>query len=415
MFSIQASKFRFRRGVYITPPTAKTLTYNGNNQDLVVAGKCPYGVLEYTMDGRANTSTTENWTTYNGNNWYTLNGSNNTGWSKTIPQGIYAGQYKIYWRVDADQNHYDYTNHPNSDNIDKVDVTIQRAAQNITLDSYNVTFCYHNISREFNVTGRYEDAVFAPLTVTGTVSASQNDTKITVYSSDAYGTGTGVVTVNTKETANYQAGSVTFTANITDHKWVETNVNSSNASQWPGCNNSSETHSKCWPWPDCTNTGFRHEICNYGCEAKRNVTLSPNPHRFSSSVIRSATCTEGGITRYRCACGYYYDVSGRPGATGHSWMWADTSLSMAYCQGICVTCRARGIVTEKEVAHSWSGTSYSGCCHWSKRCTRCGGGRSGGYSSHHGMKKYTKSKKWDIWAKKYVYTYGYKCHCGYKT
>ena len=54
---------------------------------------------------------------YNGNNWSTLNGSNNPGWSKTVPQGKYAGQYKIYWRVDADQNHYDYTNHPNSGNI----------------------------------------------------------------------------------------------------------------------------------------------------------------------------------------------------------------------------------------------------------------------------------------------------------
>ena len=400
----------------IIPPKALTLTYNGNYQNLVSAGSCPYGILEYTIDGTANRSNSENWTAYNGNNWYTLNGTNNTGWSKSIPQGLYAGDYKVYYRVDADQNHYDYTNHPNSGNIDKVDVTIQRAAQNITLDSTSVTFCYHNISRGFNVTGRYENATFTPLTITGPVSANQSGVNVTVYSSDSYGTGTGKVTVNTKETANYQAGSVTFTANIVDHNWVETNVNSSNASQWPGCNNSGETHSRCWPWPDCTHTGFRHEICNYGCEAKRNVTLSPNPHNsvyggtrdchtkcskcggtltgysshsFSASVIKAATHTAAGTTRYTCACGYSYTRSGTPAATGHTgyggWYYQSGQTHARNCSCGYVDVQGHTIVYKK-----------SGCCRISYYCSagtgNCGHSGSSGYSSHHGMTKYVKSK-----------------------
>ena len=424
----------------ITPPTARTLTYNGNNQDLVVAGKCPYGVLEYTMDGRANTSTTENWTAYNGNNWSTLNGSNNTGWSKTIPQGKYAGSYKIYWRVDADQNHYDYTNHPNSGNIDKVDVTIQRAPQKITLDSTSVTFCYHNINRGFNVTSRYENATFKPLTITGPVSANQNDTNVTVYSSDSYGMGTGKVTVNTAQTANYKAGSVTFTAHIVDHNWVETNVNSSNASQWPGCNNSGATHSRCWPWPDCTHTGLRHEICNYGCQAKQNVTISANPHnsvyggtrdchtkcskcggtltgysshRFSSTVIKAATCTTAGTTRYTCACGYSYTRSGTPAAKGHTFESAlhfytgNTHYRRSSCCGYI------------NVGGHTMTSSRSGCCYYHRYCVggdwgRCYDGNSSGGTQAHYHKATTTRTRVKI-GKQWKWKTTTTCHCGNAT
>ena len=398
----------------ITPPTAKTLTYNGNNQDLVVAGKCPYGVLEYTMDGRANTSTTENWTAYNGNNWSTLNGTNNTGWSKTIPQGKYAGQYKIYWRVDADQNHFDYTNHPNSGNIDKVDVTIQRAPQNVTLSYYSTTFCYHNISRSFNVTGRYENATFTPLTTSGPVSANQSNTNVTVYSSDSYGQGTGRVTVHTAQTANYQAGSVTFTANISDHSWVYDNTTR--------------------PWPDCTKNGTNHYHCGYDCGATTTSSVPPlahnsvyggtrdchtkcskcggtltgySSHSFSASVIKAATHTTAGTTRYTCACGYSYTVSGRPAATGHNysyggWYYQSGQHHARNCTCSCghsyIEAQGHTIVYEK-----------SGCCYRSSRCrssTGYCGSSSAGSVAHHGWSYYYNVVRGKPIRMK-------KCHCGY--
>ena len=413
----------------ITPPRALNPTYNGRYQNLVAAGSCPYGVLEYTIDGTANRSNSENWTAYNGNNWYTLNGTNNTGWSKSIPQGLYAGQYKVYYRVDADQNHFDYTNHPNSGNIDKVNVTIQRAPQNITLNYYSTTFCYHNISRGFSVTGRYENATFTPLTTSGPVSANQSNLNVTVYSSDSYGTGTGRVTVHTAQTANYQAGSVTFTANISDHSWVYDYTY--RPSNYP-----------------CTKNGTNHYHCGYDCGAKTTSSVSPvahtstyggtrdvhtkckvcgktltgyGSHSFSKTVIVAAGCETGGTTRYRCACGYYFDKSGEPGAKGHSYgPWIAYGFGQHYR-----ICNCSPYYQHKHFQdHTF--TSVSGvCCGSLQKCTKC---PATGYDTrkNHGHSTYRAvySKKpvirtrWDPWKKKYVtttvyeYTYRNKCHCG---
>lgn len=409
----------------ITHPKANDLVYNGYYQNLVTAGSCPYGQLEYTIDGTANHSDTEDWTAYNGNNWSTLNGTNNTGWSKTIPRGLYAGDYKVYWRVDADQNHYDYTNHPNNDNIDKVAVTIRRATQEIKLSTNSITFCYNYISRSFTVR-RYQDAILTfttsgPIDISpsgkqcdssGRKSTFSNGSSVTVSSLGTIQT--CYVNIYANETANYQSASKTFTANIVDHKWVEKNVDSSNASQWPGCNNSDETHSRCWPWPDCTHNGIRHEICNYGCQAKRNVTLSPlshksvyggtrdvhtkcskcggtlagySSHKFTKTVTAEATCTSAGTTHYKCACGYEFDKSDEPGKTGHNYYkrWYACSSTQHYKR--CTYSECQHYLYGN---HSYK-TSKSGCCYKYNLCTLCNYPHETGHKdcAHNGTYKKT--------------------------
>ena len=59
----------------VTSPTAKDLTYNGTSQALVNAGSTDYGTLKYSLD--------------------------NVSYSTTIPSGINATAYTVYYRVDG--------------------------------------------------------------------------------------------------------------------------------------------------------------------------------------------------------------------------------------------------------------------------------------------------------------------------
>lgn len=77
-----------------TAPTAKTLTYNGNAQDLLNAGSTNHGTIEYSTD--------------------------ETNWSQTIPQGTNATPYTLYWRLVGDNNHTDIDSQSISVSIAKV-------------------------------------------------------------------------------------------------------------------------------------------------------------------------------------------------------------------------------------------------------------------------------------------------------
>ncbi|MBE6786166.1 MAG: hypothetical protein E7538_08060 [Ruminococcaceae bacterium] len=65
----------------LTAPTPNTLTYNGEEQDLVSAGTVEGTDFEYSLDG--------------------------VSWSTSIPQAKDEGNYTVYYRVLADENHYD--------------------------------------------------------------------------------------------------------------------------------------------------------------------------------------------------------------------------------------------------------------------------------------------------------------------
>ena len=93
----------------ITAPTAKSLTYNGGYQKLVNAGSTPYGTMMYKCDG---------------------------DWSTSIPTGLNAGTYKVYYYSTGDANHEP------SDQSKYVTVTIARqksAAATAKNSTYNGT------------------------------------------------------------------------------------------------------------------------------------------------------------------------------------------------------------------------------------------------------------------------------------
>ena len=294
----------------IVKPVPNTLTYNKNNQDLAQKGSCIYGTLHYTKDMDANNGDT------------LRDGAQNKNWSTTMPQGKLAGQYKVYWIVDADQNHYDWFGHPN----DYVNVTIKRAAQNIVLSPSSMTFCHYYISRTFGVS-REENAPLSVTANSSAIGASISGTTVTASSKGTITTAT--ITVNAAQVPNYLAGSATFTATLCNHNWTHDYITTPR------------------PNPDCTKNGTCNDICTYGCAGKTTHDVPPlahnlvyggtssnhrwcsgstkcgqviegnSYHRYTSKVIKAATCESGGTTRYTCACGYYYDKSGEPAATGH--------------------------------------------------------------------------------------------------
>ena len=66
-----------------TAPTAKSLKYNGTEQELVTAGATSDGTMQYSL--------------------------NNTNWSTAIPKGKDAKTYTVYYKVKGDSGHSDST------------------------------------------------------------------------------------------------------------------------------------------------------------------------------------------------------------------------------------------------------------------------------------------------------------------
>ena len=102
----------------LTAPTPNTLTYNGEEQYLVSAGTVEGADFEYSLDGAS--------------------------WSTSIPQAKDVGNYTVYYRVLADENHYGIEG--------TVDVTIKECPHTWDEDGYCrkcKTFCKH----ENNVNG----------------------------------------------------------------------------------------------------------------------------------------------------------------------------------------------------------------------------------------------------------------------
>ncbi len=91
----------------VTAPTAKTLTYNGETQELVNAGTPTGGEMQYSLD--------------------------NTTYSADIPTGIEAKEYTVWYKVVGNANHTD--TEPQS-----VNVTIQKADSTLTVDGSTVTY-----------------------------------------------------------------------------------------------------------------------------------------------------------------------------------------------------------------------------------------------------------------------------------
>ena len=87
-----------------TAPAANSLTYTGEAQALVTEGRTNDGTMRYSSDG--------------------------TSWSTTVPTGVNAGSYTVYYKVIGDANHSDSA-------ARSVYVTIAKAASSCTAPTAN--------------------------------------------------------------------------------------------------------------------------------------------------------------------------------------------------------------------------------------------------------------------------------------
>lgn len=81
-------KFPMTAAEVAKAPTAKTLTYTGSAQELVVAGKAKDGTMQYALGKNSDTMPT-------------------TGWSASVPKGTKAGIYYVYYKAVGDSTHID--------------------------------------------------------------------------------------------------------------------------------------------------------------------------------------------------------------------------------------------------------------------------------------------------------------------
>ena len=125
----------------VTAPTAKTLTYTGDEQALVDKGSTTGGTMLYSLDG--------------------------TNYSDAIPTGTDAGSYTVWYKVDGGGNYENVASKSVSVIIEKADLTNVSVAQSGTL-TYN--------GHEQTATVTAQATVAGSQAVTFTYCAEENGT-----------------------------------------------------------------------------------------------------------------------------------------------------------------------------------------------------------------------------------------------
>ena len=82
----------------VTEPAARTLDYDGTYQDLLAEGESDDGIFEYSID--------------------------NKKWSTSVPTGMNAGDYDVWWRFTGDKNHNSLGAAKLAPKINKISLTI---------------------------------------------------------------------------------------------------------------------------------------------------------------------------------------------------------------------------------------------------------------------------------------------------
>lgn len=160
----------------VTAPTAKTLTYTGNAQELVNAGTATGGSLEYSLDG--------------------------TSYSATVPTGTDAKTYTVYYRVTGDSNHDGVA-------AASLDVTIGKATGSISFanTTINKTFGDADFTNAVTKTGD------------GTVSYASDNTSVATVDANGKvtikGSGSASVTATVVDGANYTYAMKTVSYTLT--------------------------------------------------------------------------------------------------------------------------------------------------------------------------------------------------------
>ena len=111
----------------IVAPTAKTLTYNGQAQELINPGTTTGGSFEYKLEGGT--------------------------YSASIPTATNAGNYKVYYKVVGDSNYKDLAER-------SIDVTISKANYDLSNIKFeNKTYTYDGLEKELTITGNLPSGV----------------------------------------------------------------------------------------------------------------------------------------------------------------------------------------------------------------------------------------------------------------
>ena len=111
----------------IVAPTAKTLTYNGQAQELINPGTTTGGSFEYKLEGGT--------------------------YSASIPTATNAGTYKVYYKVVGDSNYKDLAER-------SIDVTIAKANYDLSNIKFeNKTYTYDGLEKELTITGNLPSGV----------------------------------------------------------------------------------------------------------------------------------------------------------------------------------------------------------------------------------------------------------------
>ena len=153
----------------ISVPTANTLTYNEESQELITPGTTNFGTFQYGFDGNT--------------------------WSTEIPERTNAGTYTVYYRVLGDDN-------INTTEASTLEVTISpKVVSNPTIELSPNSFTYNG-----------EECEPTPTLYDGQTIIPSNE--YTVSYSDNINAGTATVTITDNQEGNYTvSGSTTFTIN----------------------------------------------------------------------------------------------------------------------------------------------------------------------------------------------------------
>ncbi len=295
-----------------TAPTVKTgLVYTGSAQELVKAGEATNGTMQYRL-------------------------SENESWSTTIPSGINAKTYTVYYKVKGDLNYSD-------SDVASVDVAIAKATpttENFKIDlPTNLIFngepkkvtvnCGADIG---DITVEYYSGETklesAPVEV-GTYTV-----KINVAASDNYNAASGItsddwkfaITECTKH--EWKNSKCTICKIDCEHKYEDGDSAISNKvttqatcveegvllSQCKICDYEEETPldivadaHKMSDWTEtvkatCSSTGTEERVCELGCGHKetRSTEKDPDNHTYGDWVVTAATCVADGVKVKTC-------------------------------------------------------------------------------------------------------------------
>ena len=154
-----------------TAPTANTLTYKADAQELVKTGVAANGTMYYSLNG--------------------------ISWDKNIPKGTYAGAYSVYYKVVANPGYY------NSKVFGPVSVTINKAPLTITANSQTIVYGSQVVPYTVNYSG-FKGSDNATSALTGTLTYDCKYDPVSNYNAGDY-----TITPSGSEATNY---AITFVA-----------------------------------------------------------------------------------------------------------------------------------------------------------------------------------------------------------